>query len=203
MRRLVFAQLFFVCAFFSSAIAYCGAVNDVKTGCSAMTEGEYEKAEEYFTRAIDAGGLSNEAMSLALLARGNAYYAEGNLQAALSDFDRAISLRPNHPEAYYNRGNLHCMLRQFDSAIADYTKAIELAENDANAHNNRGMAWHEKGNFQSALANYNRAIAINPNEPLFYANRGRLWDSVGDDALARADYLQAKELDPSIRTPID
>jgi tetratricopeptide (TPR) repeat protein len=182
---------------------FSGAVEDVKIGSGAMADGDYQKAVEYLSRAIDSGELPMSSLFLIHVARGDAFYAHGNQQAALQDFDKAVTLKPDYPEAYYNRGNLHCLMRQYDKAIEDYTHAIELTENDANAHNNRGMAWHQKGNYESALANYNRAIAINPNEPVFYANRGRLWDRIGDDALARADYLQAKELDPSIKTPID
>ena len=186
-----------------AAPVFSGAVEDVRIGTGAMALGDYQQAVEYLGRAIDSGELPESSLFLVHVARGDALYARGDQQGALRDFDTAVSLKPDYPEAYYNRGNLHCLMRQYDKAIEDYTRAIELTANDANAHNNRGMAWHQKGNYQSALANYNRAIAINPNEPVFYANRGRLWDRIGDDALARADYLQAKELDPSIKTPID
>ena len=192
-----------LCLFVLTAPALADGLDDVTIAAAALDAAEYHKAVEYFSRAVDSGAIPSDKLFLVLVSRGNAHFGENDLEKAQEDYDRAISLNPGYAEAYYNRGNLHCLLRHFDLALADYDKAISLTGNDANAHNNRAAVWQEKGNYQSALANYNRAIAINPNEPLFYANRGRLFDSVGDDALARADYLQAKELDPSIKTPID
>ena len=40
----------------------------------------------------------------AFLARGNAYYAKGDCDKAIADYDQAIQLKPDFAMAYYNRG---------------------------------------------------------------------------------------------------
>ncbi|MFA5090977.1 MAG: tetratricopeptide repeat protein, partial [Candidatus Omnitrophota bacterium] len=45
---------------------------------------------------------------------------------ALSDFNKAIELKPDMPEAYFNRGLVHLRKKDFVSALSDFNKAIEL-----------------------------------------------------------------------------
>ena len=46
--------------------------------------------------------------------------------SALQDFNRAIELDPNLPEAYVNRGLLYAILEQWDNALPDFNRAIEI-----------------------------------------------------------------------------
>lgn len=50
----------------------------------------------------------------------------GWYQKAIVDYDEAIRLKPEFPEAYNNRGVAKRDLGQYQEAIADYDKAIEL-----------------------------------------------------------------------------
>ena len=54
---------------------------------------------------------------------------------------KAIELKLDYTEAYYNRGNAYHRKGNFDRAIDEYTKAIELKLDYANAYNNRGVAY--------------------------------------------------------------
>ncbi len=200
-KRLVVCGLLLCAAFVPQVFAH--GLDYVKSAGKAAQEGDYALAAQQYTAAIDSDELPASKLYLVYTKRANLYSRLGRCEDAFKDYDKAVALRPDFADAYYNRGNLHSRLGQYDKAIADYTKAIEFRIDDADAHNNRGMAWHEKGNYESAMANYNRAIAVNPNDPVYYANRGRLWDCLGKDDLARVDYLQAKELDPGMKTPID
>jgi len=74
------------------------------------------------------------------LARGNSKYILCDFYGALADFNIAIKLKPDYPEAYSNRGIAYVKIGKFDSAIDDYNKAIELNPHCAKVYFNRGIA---------------------------------------------------------------
>lgn len=45
---------------------------------------------------------------------------------AIADYSKAIELKPDNADAYYNRGNSKILLKDYNGAITDYSKAIEL-----------------------------------------------------------------------------
>ena len=47
-------------------------------------------------------------------------------QQAIGDFNKAIELKPDSENAYYNRGIAYKKKRQYDKAIADLTKTMLL-----------------------------------------------------------------------------
>ncbi|MBM3150059.1 MAG: tetratricopeptide repeat protein, partial [Chloroflexi bacterium] len=55
----------------------------------------------------------------------------GKLDLAISDFNKAIELRPNYALAYFNRGITLQLKGDTMAAIADYNKAIQLSDNVA------------------------------------------------------------------------
>ena len=52
---------------------------------------------------------------------------QGQYDAAIADYDRAVALEPNSADRYRSRGYAHIKRGDVDLAIADYTKAIELS----------------------------------------------------------------------------
>src|SRR6185436_18879012 len=73
------------------------------------------------------------------LKRGDAKYYEGDLNAAVADYDKAIELDPTNAGAYFRRGVVHDRKDETEAAIADYTRAIELKPRNTFAYNNRAM----------------------------------------------------------------
>jgi len=63
---------------------------------------------------------------------------KGDFESALKDFDKAIELKADYSEAYYQRGNVKFNLRNYNEAIMDYNKAIEINPDYADAYVNRG-----------------------------------------------------------------
>ena len=57
---------------------------------------------------------------------------------AIADYDEAIRLRPDFPEAYNNRGAAKRDLGRHGDAIADYDEAIRLRPDFPEAYYNRG-----------------------------------------------------------------
>jgi tetratricopeptide (TPR) repeat protein len=52
--------------------------------------------------------------------RGSAYYKKGQVDRAMQDFDRAIELDPDYPDALNNRGLAYTGKGQYDRAIVPF-----------------------------------------------------------------------------------
>jgi len=95
--------------------------------------------------------------------RGILRLRRGLVDDAVTDFDRAIALDPNQPEAYLNKGA--ALIRRQDAAGAVPMFTVALAHNTtrpAIAHYGRGVANEALGNLAAAYRDYRRASEIDP-----------------------------------------
>jgi tetratricopeptide (TPR) repeat protein len=127
---------------------------------------------------------------------GVARQRQGNLQAAVENFSKAIELDPNSARAFDNRAGVLAELQQFDASLADSNEALRISPKFAEAYNNRGVTWRMKGENDKALADYSQAIELYPKYAAAYANRGYIHKRTGELPKAIADYEKAIELDP-------
>ena len=121
----------------------------------------------------------------------------GQKQAAMADYDRAISINPNYAAAYNNRCIVKSALGQKQAAIADCDRAIALNPNFAEAYSSRGNTKSDLGQKQAAIADYDRAIVINPNLAEAYNNRGIIKAVLGQKQSAISDYDRAITINPN------
>ena len=115
-------------------------------------------------------------------------------EASISANDRAIHLKPDYAEAYYNRGVSKAALERYDDAITDYDQAIRLKPDFAEAYTNRGNAKGALGRFDDAITDYDEAVRLEPDYAEAYYNRGIAKAELEqyDDAIA--DYDEAIRL---------
>jgi tetratricopeptide (TPR) repeat protein len=109
--------------------------------------------------------------------RGILRLRRGMIDTAIADFDRAIMLDPNQPEAYLNKGA--ALLRREDAAEAMglFTNALERnTTRPAVAHYGRAIANETLGNLSAAYADYTAASRIAPDwrEPRMELTRFRV-----------------------------
>ena len=119
---------------------------------------------------------------------------------AINHYTKAIKLKPDFPEPYYNRGNAYSEIGALDLAIKDFNMALALNLNDFESYNNRGTVYAKKGDFDTAIKDYDTAIRFKPDYAGAYNNRGFLYNSKGDFDTAIKDYRKAIELDPNNTT---
>ena len=96
---------------------------------------------------------------------------QGDLEAAINNFNEAIRLNPNYAQAYGNRGIAYSRLQQYEKALADYNQYIRFNPNSAEAYYNRATLYDKLGDYQKAIADYDRAIRLNPNFSQAISNR--------------------------------
>ena len=107
--------------------------------------------------------LSNYEVVATHVNRGILRLRRGFIDEAISDFDAAIRLDPNQPEAYLNKGA--ALLRRDNAAEAMtlFTSALERnTSRPAIAHYGRAIANETLGNLNAAYRDYTAASQIAP-----------------------------------------
>ena len=75
------------------------------------------------TTVIQSGKEPNRNLAIAFHNRAVAYYAKGEHDRAIQDYDQAIQLNPTLVDAFNNRGLAYYAKGQHDRAIQDYDQA--------------------------------------------------------------------------------
>ena len=100
------------------------------------------------------------------MSEAESWYRQGNdlmmkekNEAALSAYDRATGLDPNHVSAWNNKGIALFRMRRFQDAIDCYDKALSLNPDHANAWFNKAKALRGLGQTFLDKANEDRVTA--------------------------------------------
>jgi len=94
--------------------------------------------------------------------KGKMYISKGMPGKAITEFSKAIKIKPQSVAAYYNRGLAYQQKGRYDHAISDYTKAIKIKPMFAGSYFNRGGIYSRKGLYDKAISDYTKVIEINP-----------------------------------------
>src|SRR5262245_23268778 len=90
--------------------------------------------------------------------RAAAWWARGERQHALADFDKAIQLGYVEPHAFTSRGMFHTAVGNLDAALKDFGEAIEKSPSDEVPRINRAAVYISQNKLDLAVADYTRAI---------------------------------------------
>ncbi len=121
---------------------------------------------------------------------------KGQIEEAISYYQKAIGQNPNHAGAYYNLGVAFQEKELIDQAILHYEIAIGLKQDFIDAHHNLGVAFKEKGQFDDALICFQRVLQLKEDHAGAYYNVGNVLVAKGSFDEAMKFYLKAIELEP-------
>lgn len=124
---------------------------------------------------------------------------EGNRDSrgALSDLNKAIELRYDEGESYYNRGQIYFRLLQYEKARSDFKKAEKLLGMHFTLANYLGGCEYNLNNYVSSLEYYNQAVELKPDYAEAIRNRGSVYASILEYDNALKDYNRAVKLVPN------
>jgi len=123
-------------------------------------------------------------------------YMNGDFIGAIASWDRALEIKPDYPDAWYNRGIALNNLGRFEQAIASWDRALEIKPDFYHAWYVRGFALDGLGRFEEAIASYDRALEFKPDDHEAWYNRGIALRNLGRFEEAIASYDQALEIKP-------
>lgn len=133
-------------------------------GEDAAKKGDYDKAIENFTHAIELDPRNSDRMNAySYLERGDAYYQKGSYDQAVSDYNRLIALDPRFQGAYHFRARVYEKTGKLDLALADYSKAIELDKGYTEVYKERGLLYRKLGQGPQATADFRIYLSLAPN----------------------------------------
>jgi tetratricopeptide (TPR) repeat protein len=137
---------------------------------------------------------------------GREKYQRGDLQGALTDFNRVIELCPTCYGTFLNRGDVKLFLKDYRGALSDYNRAIESPNNSTKslAYNNRGVVKSNESNvsndYEGALADFQRAIKLDPQNVKAIENFANLRRQMsGENNEAKAQDIRRRMLNVPIR----
>jgi tetratricopeptide (TPR) repeat protein len=119
-----------------------------------MARGQYMAAIEAYREAPSNAVVLNKT--------GIAYHHLQAMDLAKQDYQKALLIRPDYPEAINNLGAVYFAEHDFKKAIRLYRKALELMPNSAVIAANLGTAFFARGKYQPGLAAYRRAFSLDP-----------------------------------------
>lgn len=116
---------------------------------------------------------------------GRLFAAGGELGRALSCYDAALKLDPDHAEAWFDRGVLLCLVKRADEAIPCLRRAVELRPGSASGHAALANALELCRRTPEAQRHAERALALEPQHVQARLVLATLARSAGDLARAR------------------
>ena len=106
----------------------------------------------------------------------------GKLKEAEISYRKAIKIKPDFADAYYNLGNLLKDLGQSQEAEILYRKAIKIKPDFAKAHYNLGSTFSDLQNLDKAMSSFDRACKFGMDYNLCQASIGTILLKKGNHA---------------------
>ena len=125
---------------------------------------------------------------------GETLVSEGDLRAALAEFEAAAALNPDDPGPWLWQGIVHFELDELDEAELAFETARSRYERDLDFLLDRGMAYLRTGDLVAASADVEQIILETPDAGHAYYLRAGIATERGDYAAAVADLERAAEL---------
>jgi tetratricopeptide (TPR) repeat protein len=130
----------------------------------------------------------------ALMERGIALAEEGNLKAALDDFNKCISLVDNHAYYYFNRGDLFMRTGKNRAALVDFDIAVKLEPEDCFYRNCRATVFQLMQKYDEAMKDLNKSLEIDDRNLLAYYLRESIYRTLGEIEKADQDLRKIEEI---------
>lgn len=128
---------------------------------SAEERGDLLMAHQQYVAAIDAYRQA-PADAVTLNKMGMAWHHLLAFEEAKKDYEKALLIRPNYPEAINNLGAADFSRGDYRQAIRLYRRAIKLQPNSAVIAANLGTAYFARHKYQLGLKAYQTAFALDP-----------------------------------------
>lgn len=128
-------------------------------GIAAKRLGEEEEAITYYQLAIEQAVLPLIKVG-AYNNLGNLYEAQGNLDAARSQYEMVVRLNPHLALGYYNLGLIKKQKGDLWGAIASYQTALHLKPDYTEAYQNLGVTLFKLGQLPESMDAFQKAIVL-------------------------------------------
>jgi len=187
---------------------------------------DYEECVKICDKAVEVGRENRADFKLIAKAynrAGNAHRKLGNLQAAKSSFEKALTehrtpdyrlnlseveaaIKKQEEEAYINpelaeaeklKGNECFKKGDWANAVKFYTEALKRNPKDAKIFSNRAACYTKLNAFDLTIKDCDESIALDPTFVKAYLRKANVLKAMGQIQKAMDVYNKAMELDPN------
>ena len=184
---IICASVTLVAAPTKSAKAPQDAASWMQQGAKLVRKGDWKQAIAAFSEVIEREPNNIVAFEF----RSEAYFHEGELEKALEDSTRAITLGSKDARTYSTRASIYRELGQIDNALADVKESIRLDPSVYESYQRLASLQSAKGDQLGAIQNWSKSLLLKPDDDYALTMRGRAYFKVGQYKQALTDYLAA------------
>jgi len=139
----------------------------------------YEKLKRKWERAGGWGMVVHSNSSVEVTPEmhndsGVIYESQGMLDRAEEEYRKAIQLKSNFCEPWFNLGNVYYKKGDLNNARESLLKALEVCEEKADVYNNLAIVLMEMGMLSEAMESIEKALKIAPNNQEYLDTRGKI-----------------------------
>ena len=131
------------------------------------------------------------------LESGKRYSAESKYKEAAIQFQNALKIDKNYPDAHYELAQAYVHLGQFSAAYGELARTVALQPTNYKARIDLGNLLLAGGKIDDAQAQANAVMAAQPNNPDVHAMLGAIAVKRGQKDQALNELHRALELDPN------
>jgi len=121
------------------------------------------------------------------------YRFRNDAESAIKSFQKAIELKQDFSEAYYNLGCIYVDKGNTDDAIKNFQASLKINPANINCLNNLGLAQIKKGSHGEAIKTFKTLLKINPRHADSYFNLAHILLNHGSFNEALHAYEKALE----------
>jgi protein O-mannosyl-transferase len=133
---------------------------------------------------------------LAQINLGKTLLDQGDADAAIVHFQKAIAIDPGLPKAHDNLGLALASKGEADAAIEEYQKALAINPDMAKANDVLGVALLRRGDVDQAIVHLQKAVAIEPRIAGAQSALGIAFAKKGQPTEAISHFQKAVEINP-------
>jgi Tfp pilus assembly protein PilF len=150
------------------------------------------------TESLDHKILQGNYRFYVFVNRAEAYFAQGDKERALADYNSAINLAPQNDKLHYNRALFYAVQADRVAALADLNTALSINPRFVAALQLRAKLYLTQDNLGGALADYSEAVRLQPKTAALWSERGYIYIRQRDYDSAVKDEAEAIRLDPKL-----
>jgi tetratricopeptide (TPR) repeat protein len=127
---------------------------------------------------------------------GTYWLAKNEPARALPFFEKAIQIRPDYEQAWFNQGVALIGLNRQPEAVRVFRRNLELEPGNTDGWVNLGLTYLDLGRLQDALIAYETALKQRPTDAMALTGATFARAFLGDAAGARAYLARLQQVDP-------
>lgn len=170
--------------------------DDLRT-CMGLNNSTPQDQIPACTKIINSGNVKHPYEADYYATRGAAYFSINQLEKALADLDKAISVR-QAPEFYFERGMIHMARSEPPQAKADFDQVIKLKPAFSQAYMMRGLVSYRSGTYGEAVTYFDGAVKRVPTYYQAIFARGVAKRKSGDVAGGDKDIADARGMSSKV-----